>query len=150
MSETTYTAKELEAIFGPGAADHARKLLSRAESAVDDGVAALEESIGKIFYHLYVCPSTVCLKTANPSPGSWHQRGVHLASSTPRTDVKCPGCGKPMVIGRNGLTADGKTHPDGHITEDRDGNAVVHGEPIIQEAPGQEDETAAIEKENGR
>jgi len=139
MSEPTFSAKDLDAIFGPGAASHAAAALERKAAAPILG------SGSKVFYHLYVCRFTECVAAANPKAGSLHQRGVHLASSTPRTDVKCPGCGKPMVIGRDGLDAKGNPVPEGHITEDKDGNALFHGQPIIQEAPGQEDQTASIE-----
>jgi hypothetical protein len=100
------------------------------------------------FYHLYVCPLLSCLKSANPIAGSMHQRGLHLATDQPRTDVRCPGCGKFMVVHRNGLTAAGAPHPDGQLTSDKDGNAVFHGEPTIYPAPGQPDQAADIEKEN--
>jgi hypothetical protein len=148
MSERTYNGKDLDAIFGPGAADHARAALadsvtgSRGGRFLSDAIAA-----AKIFYHLYVCRFAACVADANPKAGSWHQRGVHLASAEPREDVKCPGCGKPMVIARDGLDAKGKPLP-AQITEDKDGNAVLHGQPVIQEAPGQPDQSAEIEKEN--
>ncbi len=156
--EQTYTQADLDAAVrkaladAAGAGKAASQTVAGAIGAERAAVQTLKDAgqAAKIFYHLYVCRFTACLKAANPLSGSWHQRGVHLASSTPRTDIKCPGCGEPMVIGRNGLTADGKPHPDGQITEDRDGNAVLHGEPIIQEAPGQEDQTAQIEKENAQ
>lgn len=146
MSEQTYSAADLDRIFGPGAAEHAARLAAdvankNIPAALVDAVPAVEDLVnaGEIFYHLYVCPWIDCLKAANPVSGSWHQRGVHLAQSTPRTDVKCPGCGKPMVIGR-----------DGELTSDANGNAVLHGDPIIQDAPGQPDQTDEIEAENKR
>jgi len=110
--------------------------------------AAKTSNSGKVFYHLYVCKYADCVAAANPKAGSLHQRGVHLSTDKARSDVKCPGCGKAMVIARNGLDAKGNSHPDGHVTEDRDGNAIFHGEPIIQEAPGQSDQTDDIEAEN--
>lgn len=165
MSEQNYSAADLDRIFGPGAAAHAARLKSDAQETADDARAAISAgkktagdaldlgtdiaTAAKTFYHLYVCPSAACVADANPVAGSLHQRGVNLDSATPRTDVKCPGCGQPMVIGRNGLDANGKPLP-AHITEDKDGNAVFHGQPIIQPAPGQPDQTAEIEAENQR
>jgi hypothetical protein len=119
------------------------------------GVASAKKATadGTIFYHCYVCPSIACLKSSNPIPGSLHQRGMHLATNKPRTDVRCPGCGEKMVIARNGLTGELKDgnpipHPEGHITTDRDDNAIFHGEPLIHEAPGQEDMSDVIDQEN--
>jgi hypothetical protein len=160
MSEQTYSGKDLDAIFGPGAAAHAAQVVQDGATfggdlaskniagVIADAPAVVKDAVGalKTFYHLYVCRFADCVAAANPKAGSLHQRGVHLASSTPRTDVKCPGCGKPMVIARDGLDAKGNSIPQ--ITEDGDGNAVFHGQPIIQEAPGQPDQTAEIEKEN--
>ncbi len=143
-NEQTFNAKDLDAIFGPGAASHAAAVLER------KAAAPVLASGSKVFYHLYVCRFADCVAAANPKAGSLHQRGVHLASAAPRTDVKCPGCGNSMVIARDGLDAKGNPLLDGQITEDKDGNAVFHGQPIIQEAPGQEDQMAEIEKENGQ
>ena len=156
MSEPNYSAADLDRIFGPGAAAHAA---AQAAPATEDLEQKATDALGKIpqaidaaktFYHLYVCPWIDCLKAANPVSGSWHQRGVHLANASPRTDVKCPGCGKAMVIGRDGLDDEGKPLPQGQITSDANGNAVLHGDPIIQLAPGQPDQTAEIEAENER
>lgn len=104
-------------------------------------------SNNQVFYHLYVCPWLECLKAANPVSGSWHQRGLNLATSVPRRDVKCPGCGKPMVIGRDGLNEKGNALPE-HIGADRDGNAILYGREIIQLAPGQPDQTKEIQEES--
>jgi len=65
---------------------------------------------GRMYNHNYVCPSLDCLKSANPMSGSWHQRNVNLPTDKPRKDVKCPGCGKAMIIG------------GGDMIEDADGN----------------------------
>jgi hypothetical protein len=158
-SNPTYTAADLDKIFGPGAAEHAAKLVKDAQATVGDVRATVGDAVAvgkdviaaaKVFYHLYVCRFAACVAAANPKPGSLHQRGLHLASSIPRTDVKCPGCGEAMVIGRNGLNKDGTPDRAGHITEDADGNAVFHGQPILYEAPGQPDQSAELEKENAQ
>jgi len=147
MSDATYTQADLDAAVAKALAD--AKNVGPSVAGVVSGVAAVKDAVaaGKIFYHLYVCRFASCVAAANPQPGSQHQRGVNLATATPRTDVKCPGCGQPMVIGRNGLDAKGNALP-AHITEDSEGNAVFHGQAIVQEAPGQPDQTAEIEKEN--
>jgi hypothetical protein len=150
-TQPTFSLSDLDAIFGPGAGEHAQRLIGDVKAknylAAAADAAPLVADVGKVFYHLYACRSAACVADANPQPGSMHQRGVNLASATPRTDVKCPGCGQPMVIARNGLDAKGNPLPD-HITEDPNGDAIFHGQPIIQEAPGQPDQTAEIEKEN--
>ena len=138
-----------EKIFTQADVDAAvMKALAAAIGGKTDPQPAPASAPAKVFYHLYICPSLACLKATNPQPGSWHQRGVHLAQSTPRTDVKCPGCGGFMVIGRDGCDAKGNALPDGQMTSDRDGNAVLHGRVIIQDAPNMPDQTAEIAAEN--
>lgn len=115
-----------------------------------------------VYYHLYLCPWLACLQSANPVAGSWHQRGLHLATDQARKDVPCPGCHQPMVIGRDGLkdviitdkqtntktTIQVPVREDGlNITTDKDGNAVAIGRPVIYPAPGQPDQTAQIDAE---
>lgn len=80
----------------------------------------------EMFQHTYICPSVACLKDANPHPGSWHQRAINLPTDVPRNDVKCPGCGGAMIIGRNGHSDTYKTDREGNITE-------IGGDPLIFE-----------------
>lgn len=94
-----------------------------------------------VFYHLYVCGSKQCLESNNPQNGSWHQRGINLATDKPRTDVKCPGCKGNMIIARNGDVSTYRTDHDGNLI-------AMGGDAIVQLAPGQPDQTAEIEKEN--
>ncbi len=51
----------------------------------------------KVYYHLYACMDKGCFEDANPSVHSQHMRGVHVSSSKP-VRVRCPGCGKDMII----------------------------------------------------
>lgn len=80
----------------------------------------------KMFQHTYICPSVACLKAANPHPGSWHQRAINLPTDTPRTDVKCPGCGTAMIIGRNGGADTYETDREGNLKS-------IGGDPLIFE-----------------
>lgn len=94
-----------------------------------------EDDSGKVYYHCYVCPSLDCLAANNPHNGSMHQRGIHLATSKPRKDVKCAGCGGRMVIG--GST----NNPDDYKT-DSEGNLIeIKGPKMIHEAAGQLDQS---------
>lgn len=91
------------------------------------------------FYHLYVCKSKACKAAKNPQPNSQHHRGAHLSSATPREDVLCPGCKKPMDIAR--------APREGEIVE---GHVLKQGDPIIYAVnhPPYEDEV--IDRENNR
>ena len=144
MADTkTYTAADLDAIFGPGAGAHAQALLTSKTAALPQTVAAS----GKAFYHLYT------------SEDGRYQRGLHLTSSTPREGVGMPGYPRvKLTIARYPHHPSNTFKLDSSKTvETRDGKPiflvthygkdyeVVEGDPIIYEAPGHEDGAALDE-----
>jgi len=150
MADKTYTAADLDAIFGPGASAHADTLTSK-RAALPQTVAAS----GKSFYHLYA------------SADGRFQRGLHLNSDTPREGVKMPGFPKVKLAiatypydpsnthkldatGKNIELRDGK--PIFIVTHYGKDYEVVEGDPIVYEAPGHEEgaalDEALLAKEN--
>jgi len=151
MADKTYTAADLDAIFGPGASAHAQELTSKQPAALPQTVAAS----GKIFYHLY------------SSADGRFQRGLHLTSDTPREGVKMPGFPKVKLAIATYPYDPSNTHKIDAATKSaalRDGKPifivthygkdyeVVEGDPIIYEAPGHEEgaalDEALLAKEN--
>ena len=104
-SDKVYTQEDLDAAVAKAVAGAVKVPAdppppSLADAGAKSSGVLVAAASRSAFYHLYVCVQDDCYDSPNPQKQSQHQRGLHTFESSPLPLVLCPGCKKPMQIGK--------------------------------------------------